>query len=385
MPGEPPPHALGHWLLAQAYPVWSRCAWDERRGGFHERLARDGPVAGDSRRARVQLRQIYSFACAPDLGWAGEVRRLVSDGLAHLRARYVRDDGLVRAVVGPDGTVLDDRALLYDQAFALLAFAAAHRLLGPDSGLEHGAQALLARIQSVFKRRGRGYRSEESTERPLSSNPHMHLLEAALAWRSVSEDLRWRELATDLVDLALTELIDASSGVLREYLQVEGTEQAGIAGRLIEPGHQFEWAWLLLRAGAAAPAHGEHVSRRRIPAAIFAAARELIGNAEQYGVRDGFAVNALLDDMQVCDPRARLWPQTERLKAHALMARLTGEGRHADLAAQAGDALLRYLQTGVRGRWHDQRLPDGSFVSEPSPASSLYHIVGAARELATAG
>ena len=48
MPGEPPPHALGHWLLAQAYPVWSRCAWDERRGGFHERLASDRPVAGDA-------------------------------------------------------------------------------------------------------------------------------------------------------------------------------------------------------------------------------------------------------------------------------------------------------------------------------------------------
>ena len=141
----------------------------------------------------------------------------------------------------------------------------------------------------------------------------------------------------------------------------------------------------MLRPGAAAPGHGKRISRRRIPAPIFAAARELIGNAKQYGVRDSLAVNALLDDMQVCDPRARLWPQTERLKAHALMARLTGEGRHADLAAQAGDALLRYLQTGVRGRWHDQRLPDGSFVREPSPASSLYHIVCAARELATAG
>ena len=62
----------------------------------------------------------------------------------------------------------------------------------------------------------------------------------------------------------------------------------------------------MLRAGAAAPGRGEHVSRGRIPAAIFAAARELIGNAEQYGVHDGFAVNALLDGMQVCDPRAPL-------------------------------------------------------------------------------
>ena len=381
MPDSHRRDALGRWLLSEAYPLWSRRAWDERQGGFYERLTANGPVLTDPRRARVQLRQIYSFACAPDLGWGGDVRDRVAEGLAHLRLRYVREDGLVRAVVGPDGAVVDDRALLYDQAFALLAFAAAHRVLGQDGGLKQAAEALLERIQSTFKRRGPGFRSEGAIERPLSSNPNMHLLEAALAWRSLSDDPRWSRLVEDLVELALDQLIDAPSGILREHLDVVGTRCAGIQGRLVEPGHQFEWAWLLLRAGVRGPLCAGSASQRQEPTATFAAARRLIVVGESYGVRYGVAVNALLDDMSVHDPRARLWPQAERLKAHALMARLTGEPHHERLAAEALDSLLRYLDTGVHGLWHDQRLPDGGFVSEPSPASSFYHIVCAAQEL----
>lgn len=371
---------LARWLLADAFPVWALHGWDAR-GGFHERLGADGPVAADARRARVQLRQIYSFARAPALGWGGDARRLVADGLAHYFARYGRADGLARTLVAADGSVADDTALLYDQAFALLAFCEAHRLLGPDGGLRQAAEALLERIRSVYERGDRGFRSEGATERPLSSNPHMHLLEAALAWRRASQDPRWIRLVEELVELALGRLIDTRTGALREHIEVAGTAYAGVAGRLIEPGHQFEWAWLLLGSG---PGRARPTSAREVPAALLDAAARLIEISERHGVRDGFAVNSLLDDMTVHDPEARLWPQTERLKAHSLMARLTGEPRHWRLAGEAAQALEGYLHTGARGLWHDRRLPDGSFVHEPSPASTFYHIVCAVGELASA-
>lgn len=371
---------LEHWLVADAFPVWARQGWDTR-GGFHERLAADGPVAGDARRARVQLRQIYSFARARSLGWQGDARRLVTDGLAHYVARYRREDGLARLLIAPDGSVADDTALLYDQAFALLAFCEAHRLLGPDGGLRQAAEALLERIQSVYRRRDLGFRSEGASERPLSSNPHMHLLEAALAWRSTSEDPRWSRLVDDLVELALGYLIDARTGALSGHLEVAGTTYAGVPSRLIEPGHQFEWAWLLLCSG---PGRARPASAPEVPAAQLEAAARLMEIGESCGIRDGVAVNSLLDDMTVNDPEARLWPQAERLKAHALMARLTGEPRHWRLAGEAAQALQSYLDTGARGLWYDRRLPDGSFVTEPSPASSFYHIVCAIGELSSA-
>jgi mannose-6-phosphate isomerase len=71
---------------------------------------------------------------------------------------------------------------------------------------------------------------------------------------------------------------------------------------------------------------------------------------------------------------ARLWPQTERLKA-ALLLRRDGEAR------AAAQGLWQYLQTPRAGLWRDKMREDGTLVEEPAPASSLYHIICAVASL----
>jgi mannose-6-phosphate isomerase len=88
----------------------------------------------------------------------------------------------------------------------------------------------------------------------------------------------------------------------------------------------------------------------------------------------GVAINQLLDDMSVHDAQARLWPQTERIKAHVLAG---NDGK----AAAATLGLLRYFDTPVKGLWRDRLNADGSFVQEPAPASSFYHVVCAILEI----
>jgi mannose/cellobiose epimerase-like protein (N-acyl-D-glucosamine 2-epimerase family) len=39
---------------------------------------------------------------------------------------------------------------------------------------------------------------------------------------------------------------------------------------------------------------------------------------------------------------------------------------------------MRYFETPVHGLWRDRLSVDDCFVEEPAPASSFYHIVGAA-------
>ena len=366
---------LTDWLLADAYPVWTGSGWDSEHGGFHERLTAAGPVISDSRRARVQFRQIYAFARAPGLGWRGEVHHLVADGIAHVRSRYLRPDGLFRTLVAPDGTVIDDRALLYDQAFALLALAAADGLLGPEAKLRPMAAALVDRIRVLYTRRGGGFRLEPTVEYPLSSNPHMHLLEAAWAWYGREGEPRWQQLVAEIVALALEHMIDPHTGAVREHVERAPAAHEGRLDRLIEPGHQFEWAWLLLQTAC-----GEGDDDSDGHESLRAVAQRLVDLGEAHGVRNGVVVNALLDDLTVQDPQARLWPQTERLKAHAFMARRTDAQRHWRLAGDAAAALERYLRGAGRGLWYDRRLPDGRFVHEPAPASSLYHLVCAIGE-----
>ena len=83
-------------------------------------------------------------------------------------------------------------------------------------------------------------------------------------------------------------------------------------------------------------------------------ARRLFEIGEQYGIaqpRD-VAVMTLLDDFSVADPIARLWPQTEWLKAAIRFAALTqGEERERYLrsAVRAATALTRFPRHAGQG------------------------------------
>ena len=45
---------------------------------------------------------------------------------------------------------------------------------------------------------------------------------------------------------------------------------------------------------------------------------------------------------------------------------------------------LRDLDTPARGAWRDKLGPDGTFVDEPAPATSFYHLMMAILELKAA-
>ncbi len=342
------------------------------RGGFHERL--NGTEALDEpRRARVQPRQSASFARARELGWSGDAARLVTHGLDYLFKYYRRDDGLFCTLIASDGTQIDHRALLYDHAFALFALAESHRVIESPAHYREEALRLRSLIHQLLKPGGAAFGPGFETGLPLGmarcSNPHMHLLEACLAWQEAHGDATWQSMADEIVELALSRFIDPDAGILREHFQSDWTPLPGLQGRIIEPGHHFEWAWLLMRW--AGDSHPE----------VRPVALRLIEIGERYGVRDGVALNGLLDDFSVHDAGARLWPQTERLKAAVRAAHVTGEERYWEMAASAAEALLRYLEIKPPGLWYDRLTPDGRFLPEPAPASSFYHLVVAIAEL----
>lgn len=364
--------ALLHWLLDVAYPLWASRGVDHVHGGFHETLDSDARPMHEARRIRVQARQTYCFARAASLGWTGDAQSVVASGLAYVRSYYRRPDGLFRTLVAPDGTALDERAFLYDQAFVLLALAASYRALGRAPELVADAVRLRRALYTHLKREGGGFGSEVTQPVPVLANPHMHLLEAALDWAEVSDDPAWRVLADEIAHLALHRFSDPRTGALREQFGSDWTQLGPEAGPVVEPGHQFEWAWLLARWC------------RGIPGAAFSKAERLVEIGEAHGVHRGVAVMGLLDEFTVSDGSARLWGQTERLKASFHLAKRGHQPRYWAAAASALASLGRFLETRTPGLWHDTLAADGHFVPARVPASSFYHIVSAIAELTVA-
>jgi mannose/cellobiose epimerase-like protein (N-acyl-D-glucosamine 2-epimerase family) len=361
------------WLIDDAYPVWATAGFDAVHRAFNERLMQGAVLSDEPRRARVQTRQVYAYARAGKLGWRGDARPLVEAGLDFFMRHYLRPDGLFHTLVAPDGKVRDDRVALYDQAFALLALATAQEALGAAPDIVAQGVQLRTRLMEHLHRAGGGFDSGIPERTPLLSNPHMHLFEAALAWKKVSQDPGWTALADEICGLALKHFIDPRTGALAELFDAHWQPLPDATpGQAIEPGHQFEWAWLLLCQDATS---GSPTRR---------AAERLFDIGENHGVKGGIAINTLSADFRIKDPAARLWPQTERLKTAARLGRLTGEERYWSSALGAAQGLWRFLDRGARGLWYDKIDREGKFVIEPAPASSFYHIICAIAEFGAA-
>lgn len=382
---------LLHWFTEQAMPLWSTAGTDWVQGGFAEKLNDQGQPVDEPRRTRVVARQLYVFSVARKLGWQGDASRWVGHGLDFLLNRLKQADGTFASSVTPAGQVVNARFDLYEQAFALFAMATAYRLNPQASqGLRVASERLLEALRARWAHPEMGFEESIPPSVPLRSNPHMHLFEAALQWAEAlpHPDQRWGALADELAALSLRHLIDAASGLVTELFDAHWGPMPGADGTLAEPGHQFEWGWLLCRWARQNPRQHPEAE------AALAAAQRMVHLAEAHGIdrQRGVAINEINTDLSVREAHAKLWPQTERIKAWVALAQLAHDRGDATALAQALQAataamsgLRAYLHHPVAGAWQEVWRADGSWQPEPVRASSLYHIVCALETLHDAG
>jgi mannose-6-phosphate isomerase len=352
---------FGAWLEEAALPLWAEAGVDPETGGFREALTWRGEPHDPRRRTRVQARQAFVFATAAADGLPGPWLAVADAGFAWLRRHGLRRDGLYVSAMDAAGVATDGEARLYEHAFVLLALSALHHAGSPGAAGE--AEAIVSRLEG-FRHPPGGFR--EAGDEPFQANAHMHLLEAAIAWMETGGLPGATRLADEIAAMATARFVSPRTGVLNEFFDAAWSPRTGEAG-LIEPGHHFEWAWLLNR----------YAQLRRRPA-VGTVARSLFAVGRRgFDPARGVVQNALKEDLSVRDAGARLWPQTEHLKA-ALSLDEPGA------ALEAANGLAAYLDTPARGVWRERMRADGGFVEEPSPATSLYHLFLAVRQLTRA-
>lgn len=360
---------LTAWLFDAALPLQAARLRDPA-GGFFERLAPGGEALHLERRARVSARQVYAFAAAARLGWPGDAEVLLDHALEFLVTHHITTDGDVIPTVPRPSVPGVPQLSLYDVAFTLFALAEAKRHRPLDRTVEGVAERVLNRLTSQALHPEAGFEDGEI----LRSNPHMHLLEAAIQWAGIADrPERWRHLAREIVALCRQRFIDAGTGAVRELFNHDWEPLFSQIDAPIEPGHQYEWAWLMLRAPDAG-AEEAAASARLIA----------IGEEKGRGRMSGLVINGLSGALVPVETLSRLWPQTECIKALALMAERSGGADPAALArvAEAVDGLMRFFDHPVRGSWWEHLDETGAPLTEPARTSSLYHIIGAVEALA---
>ena len=252
----------------------------------------------------------------------------------------------------------------------MFALAYVHRNTG-DPRARALADKTLAFMDDRMGHAAGGYH-EALPRRVLSAAPRQPAYAfpagSMLAWHEMTGDPAYLERANAVIDLFLRHFHDRTTGTLGEYFEEDWAQAAPPDGHIVEPGHHFEWSWLLMRAADA----GGRDARRE--------ARVLYDFAIAHGLDESLlAIDEC--DKTGCQTRRsrRVWPQTELIKAHIAMGDVPAA---ADVAAKVLDS---YLGTRVQGLWVDQYDENGQGITKMVPASSLYHLMVAFRELLASG
>jgi mannose/cellobiose epimerase-like protein (N-acyl-D-glucosamine 2-epimerase family) len=352
------------WMFEAALPLWADIGLDRRHGGAVESLTLE--AAGDAgagfKRTRVICRQLYVFCHAHLLGWEGA--RTCADFIyAELRARYWRgaEIGWARRLTAL-GAPLDDTPDLYDYAFCMFALAWRVRAFQDESALAL-AHATLDILETRFAHPGGlGFHAALPPALPREQNPHMHLTEAALALFEASGDQRFAALADRMTDLMRAQFLKGA--ILPEFFDDDWRPLPGAQGARVEPGHMFEWAWILaqhhrLRGGG----HAETIAA-------------LVDFAERHGVDPvrQITFNAVTADGAQLDCGSRVWPNTERLKGWIGAYEVCGLDPRGAIAGSIRALFVHYLNPAPRGAWIDAIDAEAMPIAQTIPASTLYHL-----------
>src|SRR5262249_23168251 len=180
-------------------------------------------------------RQAFSYCEAGRLGWRGPWREAQRHALDYFRKHFVSADATVVSVVGLDGGVSEPRFGLFNPTFRRSASARRHPTLRAAPGWREQAVALRTTLERSYAHPLGGFVEDRAGSLPQRSNPHMHLLEAALAWIAVDDDPAWRRMADAIATLCLEKLIDPVTGALGEFFAADWAPAPGVEGRICEP------------------------------------------------------------------------------------------------------------------------------------------------------
>ncbi|KRA17351.1 AGE family epimerase/isomerase [Lysobacter sp. Root604] len=357
-------------------------------GGFFHYFRDDGSVYDRSHRHLVSsTRFVFNYAMAAREFDLDEYREAARHGLRYLRQAHRDPVGGGYAWTLRDGVPEDRSNHAYGVAFVMLAYASAIK-----AGIDEAAPWLEETwqlLETWFWDEDAGlYRDEADAGWRFSDyrgqNANMHLCEALIAAYEASGDARYYYRARTLASQITRRQAALAGGLVWEHYDrdwnIDWDYHRDDPKHLFrpwgfQPGHQTEWAKLLLILD-------HHAQERGAPVDwLLPTAQQLFDTAvahawdEAYGgLSYGFD-----PDGAVCDDDKYFWVQAETLAAAARLAQRTGDARYWDwyqrLWAYSWDHFIDH-QHGAWFRILDRE--NRKYSDEKSPAGKTdYHTMGA--------
>ncbi|WP_109124151.1 AGE family epimerase/isomerase [Dyella sp. C11] len=361
-------------------------------GGFFHYYKDDGTIYDRSHRHLVSsTRFVFNYAMAYNEFGNAEYLDAVHHGL-----RYLRDVHRNPATGGyawtiRDGKPEDTMYHAYGVAFVLLAYATAKK-----AGV-HEAEAWMDETWELLEKHywdadAGLYRDEANDQWQFTDyrgqNANMHMCEAMLAAYQASDEPRYLERALQLADHMTRRQAAKADGLVWEHYDVNwnvdwkynlDNPKHLFRPWGFQPGHQTEWAKLLLIMEPLLLERGRE-ENWLVPTAkhLFDTALARSWDNEFGGMAYGFA-----PDGTVCDDDKYFWVQAESLAAAALLHARTGLPEYDTWYEKLWAYSWEHFVDHKYGAWFRILTRDNrKYDDEKSPAGKTdYHTMGACYEV----
>ncbi|MCF2902591.1 AGE family epimerase/isomerase [Pseudoalteromonas sp. OFAV1] len=360
--------------------------------GFYQYFKNDGAIYDKQTRHLVSsTRFVFNYAMAYIEFKEPEYLSLAKHGLAHLEHAHKQASGGYAWLIKQDEsgavTVLDDTNHCYGLAFVLLANAVALKA-GISDCKNTISQVWDLLEQYYFEPQHNAYLDEQNADFSHADdyrgqNANMHLCEALLMCFEATNETRYLKRAKQLAETFTVKLAAHSQQFVWEHYnknwQIDLDYNKDDPQHLFrpwgfQPGHQTEWAKLLLILHR----HIDEpwlVTRAK---SLFDETLSIAWDRQHGGIFYGFA-----PDKQICDSDKYFWVQAESLAAAALLADATNDESYWQWYEKIWLYSWQHMVDHQYGAWYRilsaQNQP---YSDEKSPAGKTdYHTMGACYEV----
>ncbi|TCV93883.1 mannose/cellobiose epimerase-like protein (N-acyl-D-glucosamine 2-epimerase family) [Luteibacter rhizovicinus] len=361
-------------------------------GGFLQYFKDDGSVYNRTHRHLVSsTRFVFNHAMAAiEFGKAEDVEA-ARHGLKYLREVHRNPETGGYAWTIESGKPEDETYHCYGVAFVLLAYSC-----GVKAGITEAA-AWMDETWDLFEKRywdpAYGlYKDEADKHWNFSGyrgqNANMHTCEAMIAAYEATGNDRYLDRALLLADNMTQRQAKLGNGLIWEHYDihwnVDWKYNLDNPKHLFrpwgfQPGHQTEWAKLLLMLDRYTTKRGQSIDWL-VPTAqhFFDKALAHAWDDEHGGIAYGFSPEG-----DVCDDDKYFWVQAESLAAAALLHDRTGEPRYAVWYDRIWAYSWEHFVDHKYGAWYRILTRDNrKYDDEKSPAGKTdYHTMGACYEV----
>ena len=357
------------------------------RGGFFQHFRDDGSIYdADTRHLVSSTRFVFNYAMAARVRGESRYLEWAQHGLDYLDSHHRMPQGGYAWLISQD-QVLDDTCHAYGLAFVMVAGATA-LLAGLPDGRRH-LETAWDELEAHFWEPEHGLYADEATAgfaqvAPYrGQNANMHSCEAMLWAYEATQETRYLDRAEQLARAITQRQAALAGGLIWEHYHrdwsIDWDYNREDPKHLFrpwgfQPGHQTEWAKLLLILNRHRPDPLWVETARQ----LFDRACETSWDHQHGGLAYGFDPQG-----QICDGDKYFWVQAESFAAAWLLYKATGEAQYLDWYQRIWDYSWTHMIDHQHGAWFRIRNPDNSPMDDlKSPAGKTdYHTMGACYEV----